>query len=534
VSNRRKITVADSETDPFKYGRIPEPFLWGFYDGETFEHFATTAAFMEYLERRDDEIICYVHNGGKFDFFFLAEYLEELEPLTVINGRLTKFRIGNVEFRDSFTILPVPLAEHDKGTIDYKWFESDRRAEHMPAIIDYLYRDCVSLYQFVMRYLDEFGLNLTLASGALTCWAKLTGIPKPETSQDYYQTFAPFYYGGRVECFQSGMIERPFTVADINSAYPYAMTYRHPWGALYDDHSCKIPDDEETCKRSFIRLRARSYGAFPYRTEKGALTFPNDGEVREFFITGWEYIAALETASLWLMQVLQVYTFIETIEFNSYVSHFYAQKALAKESGDKAGYTLAKLHLTNLYGKFGANPAEYEEFKTCHPQFITALHETEGYDFAEMFGPLAILSRPISNERMRFYNVATAASVTGFVRAYLWRSLCACDGLIYCDTDSIAAENIGNQPIGADLGEWEIEARCDRGAVGGKKLYAFHNAESGDWKVSSKGVRLSAAEICQIAQGETITYKRDAPTFSIKSGAHFIARDVKMTDTAHS
>ena len=36
---RRIVAVADSETDPFKHGRFPTPFIWGLYDGTHYYEF---------------------------------------------------------------------------------------------------------------------------------------------------------------------------------------------------------------------------------------------------------------------------------------------------------------------------------------------------------------------------------------------------------------------------------------------------------------------------------------------------------------
>ena len=33
AKDNREIWVADSETDPFELGVIPEPFIWGLYNG---------------------------------------------------------------------------------------------------------------------------------------------------------------------------------------------------------------------------------------------------------------------------------------------------------------------------------------------------------------------------------------------------------------------------------------------------------------------------------------------------------------------
>ena len=517
----RKLSVCDSETDPFKIGRIPEPFLWGFYDGDTYETFRETWQFIEFVKDRDT--ICYAHNGGKFDFFFMSEFIELLEPLTVINGRITKFKIGACEFRDSYAILPVPLAMYDKGKIDYAKFEADVRENHMAEIGDYLYRDCVSLYNLVSAFTSDYGVNLTLASSALKTWEKIENVSAPKTEPSHYEFFRPFYYGGRVECFQKGIIEEPFKVADINSAYPFAMLAEHATGTRFTQ-SKSLPATREATRKSFIRLRARSLGAFPFRGD--TLEFPNDGKVREFFVTGWELNAARDTNALIIEDVLDVFEFSETMNFASYVNHFYAMKNAASKSS--ADYIIAKLFLNSLYGKFGANPEKYEEFKTCHPSDVDAMAELHGYSFAEFFGPHAIMARPIADEARRYYNVAVAASITGFVRAYLWRSMARCEGLLYCDTDSIAAHNTSALQLGRELGEWDIEANCDRGGIGGKKLYAFHDKETDIWKTASKGVRFNAEKIMSVCAGNVEKYANPVPSFSIKNGVKFIDRVIKM------
>lgn len=520
----RKIAVIDSETDPFKFGRKPAPFIWGFYDGDVYEEFRETWQLIEYLEGKD--YVIYAHNGGKFDFFFLADFIDRLEPLTVINGRITKFKIGASEFRDSFAILPVPLADHDKGEINYDIFELAEREkpENLKKISDYLYRDCTSLYNLVARYVDEFGLNLTLASGAMKTWLSMSKKEAPQSGALFYHEFKQFYYGGRVQCFQKGIINKPFKVADINSAYPYAMTFDHPYGINYTE-SNELPIDKGELQRSFIHMRARSTGAFPIRG-KHALEFPDDNQWRDVFITGWEFDAARDTGALIIDEIYSVYQFVETVEFNDYVSRFFAEKAAsAKGSAD---YIIAKLHLNSLYGKFGANPETYEQFITCAPEDIDAIAAVHDYQFAEMFGHNAIMVKPIPEHTMRFYNVAVAASITGFVRAYLWRAMKQCTGLLYCDTDSIAAHDCSLLQLGDKVGQWDIEAECDHGGIAGKKLYAFHGI-NGQWKTASKGVRLEHADIMRVCRGEIVKYAKPVPSYSLKNGVNFIEREVRIT-----
>ena len=48
---------------------MPAPFIWGLYDGEDFEHFATGAEVVKRLEQ--ENCLVYAHNGGKFDYHYL-------------------------------------------------------------------------------------------------------------------------------------------------------------------------------------------------------------------------------------------------------------------------------------------------------------------------------------------------------------------------------------------------------------------------------------------------------------------------------
>lgn len=139
-----------------------------------------------------------------------------------------------------------------------------------------------------------------------------------------------------------------------------------------------------------------------------------------------------------------------------------------------------------------------------------------GWRAAGEFGCWGLGAKPIDPYKTRYYNVATAASITGWVRAFLWRAICDCDGVLYCDTDSIAARVIGaNITIGDKLGEWVNEGEFTRAGIAGKKLYVFENEENGDFKMASKGARLTPAEMWSVAQGGVVEFTPENPTFSV-------------------
>jgi len=535
----KRIAVADSETDPFRHGRLPRPFLWGFYDGDEYLEFDYLNNFMDYVTSRP--LIVYAHNGGRFDWHFILQFVPELTEVMIINGRIAKLQIGKCEFRDSWNILPVPLSAYQKTEIDYRKFEKSERdkVKNRAEISAYLKDDCVFLYELVSEFVSEFGRGLTIAGTAMKQWQKISGRTAPDDDGTIYKTIRPYYYGGRCQAFRFGVIDESFEVADINSAYPYAMLSRHPISETFYSATPKelaaLSDDDLAV--SFLDVECVSRGALPMREDNDGLGFPDDGERRVYHVTGHEYIAAMDTGTIDRPVIKGGYCFDEFCSFEDYVNRFYELRNEAKANNDKARTLFYKLLMNSLYGKFAANPEEYNMYMTIPPGLLDERGRIEDDDgrewmFSGFFGEHILVACPQDDEAMRFYNLATGASITGFVRAYLWRAISAAEGVIYCDTDSIAARSLGPLPYGTALGEWGHEGYFDFAGVGGKKLYAFRPVgatKREEWKTACKGVRLTPEQIVEVAEGGTVEYKPDAPVYSIHKGPHFLSRTVRAT-----
>lgn len=568
--------MIDCETDPFgsldDKGRliIPQPFVWGFYDGERFEHFSNAAELVEFL--KPQRLMIYAHNGGKFDYHYMLTFIEPYSDVTIINGRLSRFMIGNCEFRDSYNILPIPLAQYKKDEMDYSKMDKKVRHLHMPEIMRYLRNDCVYLHELVSQFRAQYGPGLTLAGSAMRFWKTLTGENSPQTDGAFYAAVSPFYYGGRVECFKQGIVEYPFSVLDINSAYPYAMLRDHPFSESFHEVDCTSKDAIRG--DSLYTVHGIAKGCFPFR-ERHKLIFPNDDKARTYYVTGWELEAGLATKTFaFASRMVRRCDFGKTINFRLYIEHFYRLKSSApKESSE---YLFAKLFMNSLYGKFGANPENYAnsgivpidvaEHFTDPTKADAAMDANEcaldigkhkvpwndgtdgdpaGFYWkpAGTLGPWALLQGDLADAEKHYYNLATAASITGFVRAFLFRHIHAIRAAggepLYCDTDSIAfaGPGIGGFSIGKALGEWSDEGAFTRGAIAGKKLYAFQYATPKKGKdgkplthkIASKGVRLCADEIFRVAGGSEVQAESQVPTFSVHAAAKFQKRKIRAT-----
>lgn len=517
----RTISVIDSETDPFVHGRIPEPFIWGFYDGKEQLYFEQTSELVNFISKRKEYI--YAHNGGKFDFHYLLSFIN-VSNVLVINGRIVQVRIGEAILRDSYAILPIPLAAYKKDEIDYAKFEKSIRHLYMDEIKSYLHGDCAYLYQLVKSFYAEFGNKVTLASAGFSKAKAICGIKNFSTTNYFYQIFKPWYHGGRVSIFQKGIIKGKSYIYDINSAYPYAMIQSHPFGSevLFHKES-SVPDLHNIDKLSFYEVSGTAKGSLPYMNKK-TLQYPTDDNERTYYVTGYELYAALETNSFEGIIKKRI-TFKHRINFYQYINHYYEQKK--RHSKHESEYILAKLAMNSVYGKLAANPDNYMDYVICKPELAKELCEQGKYIPVYLPKQFAILSRPILESRKRFYNVATAASITGYVRAMLWKTIQqvrdAGYDVYYCDTDSIIT-NCPSMPTGIELGQWKLEQTNNLLYMFAPKVYAARSTD-GVWKTASKGVNLTPDEIKElVSDSRSVTWHNAAPTFSIKKPVAFISR----------
>ena len=533
----------DCETDPFKYGRKISPFASCIYFGtDDFVVLWESDSRRDFLCRivaallKLRECTLYAHNGGKFDFHFLLEYAKP-GAIDIHGSRVMSMKIGAVTLKDSYPLMPFPLDEFKKEKIDYDIFHRYRRnaPRNRKRITDYLVSDCANLLTLVTGFREIVGPKDTIGSAAFHQMKEL-GVKIEHCGESHDDTFRPYYFGGRVQAFSKGIHNGTYKYFDINSAYPRAMLERHAHGADYV-RSTTLPKLHEM-GACFIRCIARSRGALPLRATEDSdfdtLAFPADGLAREYFATGWEIAAGLKTRTIEIEEVLEVWRPERFIDFRAFVETFYARRLNAKKNGDEIGRLAYKYLLNSGYGKFAQNPREFKEWSLA--PYGEAV---KGFEWECDFGSVSLWSRKVYRggripERFAFYDVATGASITGWVRAYLWTSICSARGVLYCDTDAIICKG-ANLPMGDALGEWKLEGIAKTVAVAGKKLYGLEWQKSSDpakqgerYRVASKGARLTFRDIVSLCRGKTIGWKNENPTFSL-GNIHYIAREIRAT-----
>lgn len=547
---KKRIGVVDTETDPFEYGVIPRPFCVGFDMGDRYVDFwgdDCVQQFFEFVETLDEEWIIYAHNGGKFDFHFFLDYLDESEPPFIMNGRLVKIYFKGQEFRDSFTIIPQALSAYKKDEIDYSLFTRDKREKHKQEILDYMRADCRYTLELISGFHELFGDKLTVASAALPMLHSLHGFER-FSSEAMDERFRRYYYGGRNQCFEMGVLtpkrHKRFRLVDRNSMYPAAMVEaEHP---ISNRCVLQTAIDADT---DFACIDAWNRGCLPQRGEDGSLDFTVS--YGTFYATIHEINAGIETGTLDIHRVRHAWAFDRKANMSTFVNQFYGLRNEAKAIGDDVRNTLYKLILNSAYGKFALNPRKFRQFIFTIdeiPEPLATPDNPEGWRRDGCSGQVMIWSRP-APRRTGFYNVATAASITGAARANLWRNICQSERPIYCDTDSIICEAYHGHE-GNELGQWKLESEAEMVAIAGKKLYAMFSPSDPQWarykdmlilpkdatvKKASKGVSLTASQILAVARGSEIEYRNPVPTFNITrpldhmNDRDFVVRKINRT-----
>ena len=541
----KPIYTADLETDPFIYGRIPKAFCSGFYDGTTYRETWGKNCIAEMLEQfyNVPPGIIYFHNGGKFDFyFFLSHFIGN--PLMIINGRIIKAKLkcatGYHEIRDSLAILPFALKNYKKDEIDYNKFEEDVREQHKTEILEYLKDDCIYLHELCSAFNSMFGPKLTIGGTSMKELKKvhrfecLGPITDSAIRKDYY-------YGGRVQCFETGIIKGNWKVYDVNSMYPFVMRdFLHPVG-LPEGDTKKIRST--TC---FISAEGKNYGAFPQRTKEG-LRFDIEDGIFHVSIHEWE--TAIRHDLFKPQRILRCINFRDRATFETFVTKFYNLRNEAKNLGDDIHSLFYKYILNSAYGKFAQNPEGYFDYEittgdetmdepwSMHLIFDAMGESENGYIIWKK--PSAIYTR---------YNVATACSITGAARSVLLEAIAQAKHPIYCDTDSIVCESMDVPNDSKTLGAWKLEAEAHTACIAGKKLYALFSNSCPDCKKSvqckgdcrhpfhkdgcvkqaNKGVRISANDIQDICNGGNVEWFNAAPSFKLDGDHRFIHRNIEM------
>ena len=293
------------------------------------------------------------------------------------------------------------------------------------------------------------------------------------------------YFGGRTECFYIGEVkESPIYDLDVNSMYPYVMAnydvpIRHvgykeginvdKLGHLLDKY-CIIAEVEVKTDKPYYPLKKK--GKCIYPIGRFTTTLPSASLMRAYKCGH-------------IKRVNKMAAYLKAIIFNDYVTYFYNLKEKARKEGKKIDYTLAKLFLNSLYGKFGQrvdkviSSGELKKTKWGREEIYyreTGKHTVINY-LGNRFEELELNAEDGWNTF-----VAIAAHITDYARNVLvdYIEKAGWENVYYCDTDSLFVNEKGYQRLQDDLsdvelGKLKLEKKINHLVIYGLKDYIADN-----------------------------------------------------------
>lgn len=530
----REFGVVDMETNRWKPDRSShiEPFLITYYDrshphGVFFdeeEPWKNVEDFLSFYcsSPRKSSFRCFAHNGGKFDFLPIIEYLErypgraskvlKCDPIykslfdvatitlppsgEIMNLQLHVMSEGEDEerrrkymFTDSMGLFSESLERltGEKGfDVEHKKWSKERIAtlpdkydDDPQAWREYCLNDCIGTYEVISKFKSEIeqlgGVMYTTIARTATL-----GVFQKKYLKKALPTYFPYnkrihdyYKGGRTEVFT--MYAPPFdgvyNYYDFNSLYPAMMhDYEYPTGYPYHVHA-EVDDfkDKVGFAQAVVTVPDDTYVPLLPYTFKGKLFFPT-GTFRSVFEGSLLYRAQQLGYDI---TIEKAYHFDDQcFLFRDYIHDIYTKRLQSKGSLNKT----LKILMNSSYGKFAqTDEMEFlqgEPENPCNPQFSLYDKERCWWKRKEIvqspFMLPALSARVTALGQLRMHEALNAIHLKGNL-------------LFYCDTDSILTDAV--LPTDTGLGKLKKELTFEAGIFLQPKTYSlYHIVENGNDK----------------------------------------------------
>jgi hypothetical protein len=365
-------------------------------------------------------------------------------------------------------------------------------------LTDYNRTDCEILWKAIQQFEEEIvglggQLQQTIASTAMTLFRRAFLKRDIFTSERLNGICEQSYFASRVEVISRNAED--FLIYDINSSFPYSMTFPLP-GNLKEFRTTLPDDDSDECiylANVTIEVPDMHLPPLPFRKDNRVF-FPI-GRWRSWFTSTDIRLALREGATI--HKVHEVYTFEAFHDFAEYATKIYGLRASATSDFRRL---VLKYLLNSLYGKCAESIMKQEML--INPVEIDRTT-------MQMLQPGVWLSE--NRAKISHRHVIIAAVITSIARRTLYDFAIECSRqgkpMYYCDTDSIATK--ADLPIDdKTLGALKLEKRMEWAEFHAPKIYRGEGYEllrDGTWKPK----RLTKAKGFSLGTGQQAFEKLD-------------------------
>ncbi|HEX8799680.1 MAG TPA: DNA polymerase [Terriglobales bacterium] len=305
------------------------------------------------------------------------------------------------------------------------------------------------------------------------------------------------YHGGRCECGQIGSFDGDFYLLDVNSMYPYVMSYAEmPVKLVGYSRSTSVYGLRSLLKKYCLCAKVRLNTHIPAFAivHQNKLCFPVGRFDAHLSTPELQY--ALDHG--FIEDVYECASYDKAVAFGSFAKDLYRYKEEASRVGNVIEARHFKLLLNSFYGKWGQNGRKWQEVGRCDKrEFRRALDinaQSGKKTHRRYFGGL-IFELAEEGESSHSHP-AIAAHICAHARMILWALIekVPPSEYFYCDTDSLLVSAAGLDKLTDrldehSLGGLKIVKRLKHILINGCKDYIL------DGEQTLKGIRPSAVKI---------------------------------------
>jgi len=519
--------------------------LCGFYDGTRYAAYRSVEEFLDgEMTSRNRGRWFYAHAGGLADIQFILWAIEAR-----IRGGDDAWRVEACFSGSAAIIVKVVRGKNAWHFVDpywllrakladvAKWMGMEKRGDGLPdaeeegisdqeyerrlrkrrewygsvewtTLRDYNYQDCRILWNaidiFETTILDRGGqLQMTIASTAMQLFRRKYLSREIPTNAGVNKKADEAYCASRVEVIQHEMTDGWYL--DVNSSFPYAMTF--PLPGEYLGASKRIPTNDDAIWFADVEIEQPAMALPPVPKRIGGRLFFPSGSWRAW-LSGVD-VKLLEREGGRVKRCHEVMHFAPFEDMKAYAEDIFAHRSA---TDDPFAREADKLLMNSLYGKC----AEKEEKSALliNPAWCPITQEEqEESGMRELFPGAWIREHSV---KVAHRHVPISAYITAIARQTLYDYMKASSEVHYCDTDGFSTLDLPVKP-GKELGALKVEKRLKRGRFYTSKLYDLdaevRNSKTGEWEpkriIRGKGYsHLTPTRLQQLLEGEAIDHER--------------------------
>jgi len=370
----------------------------------------------------------------------------------------------------------------------------------------YNINDCVILYEVMEKFYnliqDKFNLDMknnpTLSSLAFSVYRKeyiptsLLTTEKINKGGKVYEILSSNidslnpkfdsyirtgYFGGHVDTyiphFDNSLVQFEGQVLyqyDVVSLYPYVMkTFDMPYRIKSYIKGNLLLNNRDLFESTlgFYKVKVISpisiiNPILPYRTNNGLVLYPLGTWTGVYFSE--EIKNAMKFG--YKFEILEGYLFDSTNLFSEYIDNLFEIKLTTPKSSPM--YTISKLLMNSLYGKFGIHQ-ELPNYQILSKEQLVNKNYIDEISLSNNY-KLVSLDKDITNPQS---NVAIASAITAYARVHMSQFFNDPNHpVFYTDTDSAFTTNpFPENLVGKDLGQLALESKYNKFITLGPKFY---------------------------------------------------------------